>query len=272
VVFIGDAFHKLVSAFNSFAFDRFHVKQFFDSSSFSDWILISGIVQLFFLLIILFTKKTQRLFTTAIVNVIVMAFLSMPFTLISQHHTREMNSFLNSFPQNFPSSLAWQNVEYKTNDTTSINAFGYGEFYDKRISIQGHVVTPTINSRYALLLSNPSLGNAISNHKFAYSDGASAIDLKKFSPNSFSFISDSKEPTTFHIVQQYNRNWHAYVNGQSESIQPDNIAFMKIILPAGANKIDFVYRSTRIVITAWVSFVLFLGCIGLLIYFRWTKR
>src|SRR5204862_2640327 len=27
VVFIGDAFHKLVSALNSFAFDRFHVKE-----------------------------------------------------------------------------------------------------------------------------------------------------------------------------------------------------------------------------------------------------
>ena len=74
-IIIGDVFHKLAPTFNSFGFDRLHIKQFLDSSSFSDWILISGIVQFFFILIILFTKKKQPVFIAGIVNVIVMAFL-----------------------------------------------------------------------------------------------------------------------------------------------------------------------------------------------------
>jgi uncharacterized membrane protein YfhO len=221
---------------------------------------------------ILVIKKKKFLIFAAVTNMIVMTFLSMPFTLISQHKTKEINAFINSFPQSFPLVTAWKNVENKFDDTSLLTLFGYKNFYTKAISIQDHVVTPTINSRYGQMLKDSVLRKTISDYKFAYSDNKTPIDIKQFSPNSFSFIIHHTPSTELHFIQQYNRNWHAYADGYSLPIQIDNIAFMKVVIPDGANEIKLVYRPIYVIIATFISIFIFLACIYLLIYFRWIKK
>jgi len=200
-----------------------------------------------------------------------MCFLSMPFTMISQHKAKEVNDFVNSFPKNFPPDLAWKNIEFKANDSSALTVYGYKNFYTKNISIQDHVITPTINERYIIMLKDPALKETVKEHKFAYAENA-ITTLLKFSPSSFSFLIDNREPTVFHITQQYNSNWKATVNGHAIPVTPDNVAFMKIMIGKGPNRVDLVYRPTAVIAAGYISLIIFLGSIAWLIYSKWTKK
>jgi len=195
----------------------------------------------------------------------------MPFTMISQHKAIEVNAFINSFPKNFPPDLAWENIESKVNDSSALTVYGYKNFYTKTISIQDHIVTPTINNRYAKLLNDPALSETLKEHKFAYAENA-VTTLLKFSPNSYSFSVDNRDPTVFHVIQQYNSNWKVRVNGHSSPATPDNIAFMKIMIDRGPNRIDLVYRPVAVIVAGYVSVIMFLGGIAWLGYFKWIKK
>lgn len=267
--FYGGA-NKLIAA-NSFHLTTTSFKKFIDSSSFFDWLFITGLIQFVFLISILLIRKREFLLYAGIANIVVMCFLSMPFTMISQHKTKEVNAFLNSFPKNFPPDLAWRNVEFKANDSSAVTVYGYKNFYTKTISLQDQVVTPTINTRYLKLLNDPTLKESITEHKFAYAENA-VTTLLKFSPNAFSFFINNREPATFHIIQQYNGNWKARVNGHAVPVNLDNIAFMKIMIDRGPNQIDLVYRPMAVIVAAYVSLITLLGCIAGLIYFKWIKK
>ena len=191
--------------------------------------------------------------------------------MISQHKAKEVNTFINSFPKNFPPDLAWENIESKVNDSSALTVYGYKNFYTKTISIQDHIITPTINTRYAILLNDPALNETIKEHKFAYAENA-VTTLLKFSPNSYSFSIDNRKPTVFHVIQQYNSNWKVRVNGHASVATPDNIAFMKIMIDRGPNRIDLVYRPVAVIVAAYVSVIMFLGGIACLGYFKWIKN
>ena len=256
---------------NYFPLTTTSFKKFLDSSSFFDWLFITGLIQLVFLFLILLIKKRDFLLYAGIANIVVMCFLSMPFTMISQHKVKEVNAFINSFPKNFPPDLAWKNIEFKVNDSSALTVYGYKNFYTKTISIQDHVITPTINTRYAILLNDLALKETIKEHKFAYAENA-VTTLLKFSPNSFSFYIDNRERSVFHITQQYNCNWKVRINGHSTPVTPDNIAFMKIMIAKGPNRIDLVYRPVAVIVAGYVSVIILLGSIAWLIYFKWIKK
>jgi len=270
VLFFDGGFHDLkrVSSLN---LTTSFIKGFLDSSSFFDWLFIAGFVQLLFLFLILLIKNRDFLFYAGSANVVVMCFLSMPFTMISQHKAKEVNAFVNSFPKNFPPDLAWKNIEFPSNDSSSLTVYGYKSFYTKTISIQDNVITPTINDRYTIMLKDSALKKTIKEHKFAYVENA-ITTLLKFSPSSFSFLIDNREPTVFHIIQQYNSNWKATVNGHAIPVTPDSVAFMKIMIGKGPNRVDLVYRPTAVIAAAYISLIIFLACIAWLIYSKWTKK
>jgi len=270
VLFFDNGFYDLKGV-NSLHLTTAFIKGLFDSSSFFDWLFIGSVTQLVFLTLILFIKNRDFLFYAGIANVVVMCFLSMPFTMISQHKAKEVNAFVNSFPKNFPPDLAWKNIEFKANDSSALTVYGYKNFYTKNISIQDHVITPTINERYIIMLKDPALKETVKEHKFAYAENA-ITTLLKFSPSSFSFLIDNKEPTVFRITQQYNSNWKATVNGHAIPVTPDNVAFMKIMIGKGPNRVDLVYRPTAVIAAGYISLIIFLGCIAWLIYSKWTKK
>ncbi len=270
MLFFDSGLHTRMSI-TSFHLNTTYFKKFLDSSSFFDWIFITAFIQLLFLSLILLVKKRDFLFYAGIANVVVMCFLSMPFTMISQHKAKEVNTFINSFPKNFPPDLAWENIESKVNDSSALTVYGYKNFYTKTISIQDHIITPTINTRYAILLNDPALNETIKEHKFAYAENA-VTTLLKFSPNSYSFSIDNREPTVFHVIQQYNSNWKVRVNGHASPATPDNIAFMKIMIDRGPNRIDLVYRPVAVIVAGYVSVIMFLGGIAWLSYFKWIKK
>ncbi|MFL5741798.1 MAG: hypothetical protein ACJ75B_16365 [Flavisolibacter sp.] len=245
-------------------------KNFLDHSDFSFWLVVSAILELIFLVLMFTVRKKRAWLILGVTNLLLLGWTCLPFTMISRHSASEVNSFIHSFPQAFPLSVAQQNVQNNINDSSSLTVFGYRDFYAKQISIQDHVVTPTVNNLYGDMLRDTSLRQEISLHRFAYCSRGNLV-LTSLGPNSFSFAYSSPDSTELHVTQQYHHNWRAFIDRSPQPIDHDHIAFMKLQLPKGKHSIRLVYKPIAVILTTVVSLLVLFGCIGLLVYFKWIK-
>jgi hypothetical protein len=253
------------------------IKQFLDASTPWTWMLIGGIIQLLFILPILFQSSITRkeLLTGSVLNVAIFTALSMPFTMVSQYRVKEVNAFVRSFPEGFPADLAALPVLNRQEDSSVISVFGYSQFYNKRISIQDHVITPTLTRRYADFLGDAALRTAIATGPFARLDlpeGKGTVKLEKFVPDSVRFTVQNSEPTTFILVQQYHPSWKAFVDGRWTRIKPGLTAFMTIPLAPGNHVVSFRYEPTLIMVLAAIAVLVLLASGAYLIYSRFVAH
>jgi hypothetical protein len=270
-LFFSGAANDIIQYFKNFELKGSVIKGMLDSSSAAFWLSVTGLIQLAFLILLLAGKKIKFISGLSVLNLIVMTFLCMPFTLVSKYRTREVNAYIKSWPSGFPPEKAWQNVENPVNDPLLLTSFGYESFYTKTISLQDHIVSPTVNKAYDEMLGDTARRSLIAKHPFAWFDNGDSLLLAVFTPNSFTFLTYNHTNTTLHLTQQYNHNWKAYAGELPLTIERDQKAFMKISLPAGTSLVRFVYRPIPILVAAIISWVLLLGCIGLLVYFRGIK-
>ena len=97
------------------------------------------------------------------------------------------------------------------------------------------------------------------------------IELKYFSPNYFSFETESNVKSFFTIFQQYNHNWKVSINGKASTIYKTNIAFMGTPVPTGKSKIEFLYKPSGVIIAIYFSVLTILLLLSFYIY-RYTRR
>ncbi|MEO7983564.1 MAG: YfhO family protein, partial [Bacteroidota bacterium] len=171
-------------------------------------------------------------------------------------------------------------------DSSGVALYGYANFYNKKITIQDYVITPTLNKDYEAFNADQKLRAAMADYPVAwlndtlldktpdsiftnkrfsiYSDkaakpvihsqnGSGNISLTHFSPNSFSFTVNSAVPSILSIFQQYNHNWKIKVNGATAPLLKMNIAFMGIRVPAGESTVEFRYKPSRVMSAIFLS-------------------
>ena len=267
-------------------------KVFLDAFSFNSFLLLQCLAQILFivLLICLVRKKAinkkivSGLFA---LNSIFFCWIALPFNFISQVKTSAVNQYIQSFPKGYPMPDINSPVEAGVvSDSTEIPIYGYANFYTKRITIQDHIITPTLNKDYETFYLNNKLGAAMANYPFVWlndtlvdktpdsiisgkrfsiwSDnsskpaiisqtGGANIKLTGFSPNSFSFTVNSATASVLSIFQQYNHNWKVKVNRSSVPLLKINIAFMGVKVPAGESYIEFTYKPVKVIAAIWLS-------------------
>ncbi|HWJ27421.1 MAG TPA: YfhO family protein [Flavisolibacter sp.] len=235
------------------------IKEILDHSTVLTWATISCAIQIMFLILFIITLKKKSgwpLHLVYIINLILFTSLCMPFTLVSQHKVKEVNTFINSFPEGFPINKAWEYIDNPSNDSVGITTNGYTKFYEKRISFQGFINNPTVSTSYQEFLQDHSLRSMISKHDFAYSDKNEPVQLISFNPNEFIFQTQAKEIGTLQIVQQYHPNWKAYIDGNKTKIDRNQITFMQVTLPAGVHTIKIQYQLPYLVVTGIIASLL----------------
>jgi len=247
--------------------NRESIKNFLAASSVYPWLLLTGMVQIITLLAC-YLYKRKIVFAAGLTNMLIMTWLAMPFTMVSQYNPSEVNAFIHSSPKGFPWNKATLNVSDKLNDSTSLTKFGYADFYSKMISIQEHILTPTVNSSYSQMLGDTLLRRQLVLHPFIYSSDVDSFSLSIFSPNSFTISGKAGFQDTIHIIQQYNHNWKAFSGDSAIPVHRNQKAFMMIIVPEGMVNVKLEYRPQHIIIAAAISLLFLLGCIASLIYFR----
>lgn len=250
---------SLMNFVTTLSFTPSNFKQFLDSSTLKDWLLIDSLIQLPFIGLWCFRVRRDNIAMFSICNLFLVSLFSLPFTTVSKFRVAEVNHYLASFSKNHSHESIWTKIQFPSSRLDK-QTFGNQSFYSKKITLEKNIITPTINKSYLEFLGDSPKMQSIIGKKFAYST-TEKLELHDFSTNHFEFDIDTKVSTELHLIQQYNHNWKASVNDQAVSIQKDNGAFMKIPVPPGKHRIKFSYAPFLIIITSFIAISFFLMCL-----------
>jgi hypothetical protein len=196
--------------------------------------------------------------------------------VVSQYKTSEVNNYIHSFPDSYPMPGMDTSIEPEVySDSIQISPHGYHNFYNKKITIQDYIITPTLNSDYGRFLANKTLRNQLKGHPFVYVSSDSvliqpaAIKLVKFTPNHFVFQVNSLAAGRFQLFQQFNQNWKASVNDKSTKIRKSNIAFMSLSVPAGTSFVEWEYQPKMVYMGMILSL---LSLLAVVFYFVFKRK
>jgi hypothetical protein len=255
------------------------IKAWIDTISFEQLSFFVLTLQIIFLTLFLLLAKRrvhQRMLPTILIaNSVLFAWAALPLTAVSQYRVAAVNSFVASFPDGYPANI--MNAPAETGSPSSpfsITVHGYTKFYDKTITVQDHLVTPTITRDYEAYLENSKFREKLKGYPLAYvldeSNGqrVDTVQLMHISPNRFVFDVHIKNPGRLHLFQQFHHSWQATVNGKKAEVAKDQIAFMSIAVPAGRSQVVWQYDPVH------VKYAMVLAAITLccLLYFVFQKK
>jgi hypothetical protein len=247
-------FHKNFS-WKFFTWDG-NAKTYIDNLNLPSIVFIQGVIQLFFIsLFLYFLGKKKVLVFLLTSNSIFFAVTSLPFSFISQSKTKAIDNYISSFPIGFPLPDLTTSVIPVNDSSFGVDFPDYDKFYNKKITIQNDIVTPTVNTAYYSFLSNKKLLDSLHNMPFAFIsadgnavDSASHLTIKNFSPLQFVFLATSKNAGYLNLLQQFHRNWEVKINKTTVMPESAFIAFMKVRIPAGNSEISFEFKPGLITI------------------------
>ena len=267
-------------------------KAFLDEFTFTSFLLFQSLAQILFIILLIYQLKKQRtnrkimagLFA---INSVLFCWAALPFNVASQIRTTAINQYVRSFEKGYPLPAINSSVEANiSTDSTTVPLYGYANFYNKKITIQDYVITPTLNKDYEAFNADKKLRAAMAGYPFAwlndtllnttpdsillnkrfslYDDklpkpaivaakNPGTVTLTAFSPNSFSFKVNASSPTVLSVFQQYNHNWKVKINESISPVLKMNIAFMGVQLQAGDSAVTFEYRPTNVIKGMWIS-------------------
>jgi Bacterial membrane protein YfhO len=299
-----EKFSELLAALNS-GNRREAIKEAMDSFSFSDYASMQGLLQLFFLLVLIGLlrkgKKPKMAALLFITNTLLIAQFSIPFTFVGQSSPKNINAFIAAQPQGYPLPSLTKPVG-KCSAGAELEAgdnFGNHSFYNKSLCIDDNMVTPSFLKQYETFLKNGIVRETIAAMPFAYCtdsvmdyfDTASvaagkkymfahqqvksvviaesmpaSVRVTRFSPGHFSFEVNAAAHTWLNILQNYNSNWKATVNGRAAAVEASNISFMSVQLQKGKSIVDLEYRPRAVQAALWVLLLTALALLTVLIF------
>jgi hypothetical protein len=206
----------------------------------------------------------------------------LPFTFVSKTSPREINNYISSFPGGFPKPDLRSSIGANIySDSGKVSAYGYEKFYAQQITIQDHVITPTLGKDYSKFLSNRQLRETLANYPPVYFSATNVdsanyqavphienIRIEDFSPNQMIIRSSIKDDGQLHVFQSYHHNWIASIDHTIVPIQKSNMAFMQVQVLGGDHIIHFKYvPGLRIRISLAISIVVLLSVLVYLTYY-----
>ena len=261
-------------------------KLFFDTFSFNSFILFQCIAQITFLLVAISQIRKKIISKKVIAGIIALnsvffCWLALPFNFVSQVKTRVIDQYLSSFPDGYPPldniSPAGAAI---ISDSIIISPYGYADFYTKKITIQDHIITPTLNKDYEEFCTNKKLRSLLANYPIAwlndtlfnstpdsisgaikfsvYSDkkplpiikaqtSLQKINIININPNALTFEVNSTSTSVLSIFQQYNHNLVVKIDGVKKQLLKMNIAFTGVEVPAGKSTIQLSYKPSMVI-------------------------
>lgn len=262
-------------------------KTLFDQLSFADIAVMQGVIQLVFigLLFLAIWKKLKKYIPALmIVNSILFCWIALPFTFISQIRTSVVDQYIASFPAGYPLPDITNPVMSASTDSSAVSPLGQEKFYNKTISIQDHVITPTINSRYISFLKDTLLRKALNKYPFAYFSDSTVlsttglpdsgrivlferigrtmeindhttgiITVSKFEPDKIELEINAANQGLLNLFQQYHHGWRAFENNIEIPIYRTNRTFISVPVSEGKHIVRLRFEPheyTRIAIYA----------------------
>lgn len=200
-------------------------------------------------------RKTRFIPLLLILNSIIFCWIALPFTFLSKTSPKVINNYIRSFPGGFPIPDLGKSIEANIySDSTKQSAYGYEKFYEQRITIQDHVITPTLGKDYSQFLKNRGLREELANYSPVYFtapifDSAKLqtapitenIRIEYFSANKMKIRTTFLVDGRLHVFQTYHHNWNASIDNTIVPIKKSNIAFMQVQVPKGDHIVSLHY-------------------------------
>ena len=241
-------------------------KAYLDRLAFADIAVVVAIIQLFFLILFagLLQRRRQKLLLGSVVlNSVILCSIALPFTFISQVRTSTVNAYLDSFPKNFPTPVLGESVgTAESSDSTGVHPLGYANFYNKKIRIQDHVISPIIPRDYRAFLANQPLRKKLAARSFAYFGQVdeNSIKITEFDNSQFGFTTTSNSADSFYLFQGYHPRWTAFIDNSEVAVSKSNQAFLGIAIPAGSHNISFIFTAWPLIrLCMYISILVLLG-------------
>lgn len=257
------------------------LKSFIDNLNLPVLIIIVGTVQIIFIIVfLLLTKKNINVLPLMIGNTIFFAMMALPFSFVSQTRTKDIDGYINSFPAGYPAPALSTPVIPSSDKSFGIDFTDYDKFYNKKITIQKDIITPTVNTSYYSFLEDRSLVYSLQKKPFAFiaaddlqEDSTAQLSIKKFTPSHFIFMINAKRAGYLNIFQQYNRHWKSRLNNTPVPTESAFKAFIKIKIPnPGTFELDLNYSpGIFVVLLMYISVITFLSLTFFLIINRFKN-
>jgi hypothetical protein len=252
-------------------------KAIFDKLSFADIAVIQGIIQIIFISLFLgaiWKGLRRHIPALMIMNSLFFCWMALPFTFISQVKASAVDQYIGSFLKNYPlAEIAKPVTTFTGNDSATVSPLGQEKFYSKTISIQDHIITPTINSTYINFLTDSVLRNALNNSPFAYFSDSTVlstaelpdsgrivlferigraieinahttgtISIIKFGPNMIELEVTANNDGLLNIFQQYHHGWRAFEDNVEIPVYRTNRAFISVPVSAGKHIVQLRFE------------------------------
>lgn len=275
---------------------RHGLKQFFDALGAADLLFFDGIVQLGFLLALLFLLIRKRLALKSfslliILNSFIMAQAVLPFTLSSKLPPAVINQVLKSYPSGFPDPGLRSIGENSTDVLAHFDTVGINGFYTRRITLTDVSYTPTLlneirqlhvnRNLHSLIMANPYAyfarnittvpdttdlkGQVVMDRNYTIDSSNNNYKLVEFGNNVFGFEVMSRDTSIFCLQQLRLPGWRASMDGKNIEILSANNSFMAVKLPPGNHQLKFVYRPQLVLISVYLSLLTLIAIIFLAI-------
>jgi len=251
-------------------------KAFLDKLSFADMAVIQGSIQIVFISVFLWAVwKDWKKYIPALVitNTIIFCWMALPFTFISQVKTSVVDHYIASFPTGYPLPDISKPILTASSDSSTASPLGQEKFYSKIISIQDHIITPTINTRYINFLKDTLLRKALNNYPFAYFSDSTVlstvklpnsgrivlferigrvmeinahitgtVSVVKFEPNKIELEITASSNGLLNLFQQYHHGWRAFEDNVEIPVYCTNRTFTSVPVSAGKHTIQFKFE------------------------------
>ncbi len=275
------------------------LKNFFDKLSVNDLVFINGVIQAFFLIVLIFLlrKKTASLWFVALflANSFLFAQLTIPYTLASKISPKTINTLLNNYPKDYPFPDKLESIKMNSFDMlANYETIGINGFYNKKIATTDVVFTPTFMAPVEKIILDSAAKVVVLSNSYAYfamhissvadniqplhslitnnenllrtnTFAAGDFELIKFWNNGFVFQTTTTDSAVFCLQQLYLPGWKCKIDGKEVKPAAANIAFMAVKIPPGNHKISFIYQPFNVIIGLMISVISCLAFIFLLI-------
>jgi hypothetical protein len=267
------------------------LKNLLSSVTLSDAILVNSLLQLGFIILLLFSikrkkKKSLNISLIHIINLIVMAQFVLPLTLVSKTSSSEINNLIHSSPKGFPTTNLEKPITQNSADATLyLDKIGISYFYNKKIGISTITNNPSFLQQQDSFIQNRLLYNyvatrpvvyiankkiniadtsyiadscdvAFGNFLSTYTDTSSCLNrtspiVENLSSNSFQVKLTTIKDAMLVLSQNYHHRWKAYVDDKPTKIEKVNMSFIGVDVPAGEHMVEFVFKNTTVSIALW---------------------
>ncbi len=120
------------------------------------------------------------------------------------------------------------------------------------------------------------LGNKVLLEENAFhieGNGEGSVEIVEYCNNLVKLEAENSSPAYLVLLDRYDEDWTAYINGQETEIFKANYLFRAVYIEPGQHTIEFRYRPVWFFISLGISFFVFIiSVLGCIIIYKFYKK